>query len=342
MSSYCHAEVIEVLSVRPGLQKLRVQRSDGGPGDAAMLYTDLLGSANVGDTVVLNTTAVDAGLGTGGWHIVHWNLAHTVLHVPPKGNVMKLRYTSLQVDCGAAEETMPSDTPLTDIPVIACMLLSQAAIAIAAYKVMRPDDTVALLITDQAALPLAMSDVIADLVETKRVAFTISCGQAFGGTYEAVNVRSGLGIAKHCDADAVFVSEAPGVVGTASEHGFSPFEMANVLDIALRGGAMPVLAVRYSEADKRQRHRGVSHHTETVLQHCMRAIVPVPLDSPPANWGDHAPMAVAVRDLTNVINASDLDITTMGRGYNEDPAFFHYSVAAGVAAAGLRASAVGV
>jgi len=23
----------------------------------------------------VNTTAVDLGLGTGGWHIVHWNLA---------------------------------------------------------------------------------------------------------------------------------------------------------------------------------------------------------------------------------------------------------------------------
>ena len=28
-----------------------------------------------GDRVVVNTTAVDLGLGTGGWHVVHWNLA---------------------------------------------------------------------------------------------------------------------------------------------------------------------------------------------------------------------------------------------------------------------------
>ena len=58
----------------------------------------------VGDRVVVNTTAVDLGLGTGGWHVVHWNLERDGWDGPGGGHIMKLRYTSLQIDTGAAEE----------------------------------------------------------------------------------------------------------------------------------------------------------------------------------------------------------------------------------------------
>ena len=58
----------------------------------------------MGDRVVLNTTAVDLGLGTGGWHVVHWNTAREVFEDPGPGHIMKLRYTSLQVDAGSTEE----------------------------------------------------------------------------------------------------------------------------------------------------------------------------------------------------------------------------------------------
>ena len=39
------------------------------------MLTQLTGRVDVGDAVVVNTTAVELGLGTGGWHVVHWNLA---------------------------------------------------------------------------------------------------------------------------------------------------------------------------------------------------------------------------------------------------------------------------
>ena len=41
---------------------------------AAYVLTQLTGAVAVGDRVVVNTTAVELGLGTGGWHVVHWNL----------------------------------------------------------------------------------------------------------------------------------------------------------------------------------------------------------------------------------------------------------------------------
>ena len=81
-----------------------------------------------GDEVVVNTTAVELGLGTGGWHVVHWNLAGDEWHEPGPGHIMKLRYTSLQADTGAAEEHGDRRWPWPDLdglPVVACGLHSQ-------------------------------------------------------------------------------------------------------------------------------------------------------------------------------------------------------------------------
>ena len=81
-------------------------------GSARLRPDRLVGPVEVGDEVVLNTTAVDLGLGTGGWHVVHWNLGRDAWSDPGPGHIMKLRYTSLQADTGAAEEHHP-DLPAT-------------------------------------------------------------------------------------------------------------------------------------------------------------------------------------------------------------------------------------
>ena len=92
------ATVTAITAERAGLQKVEVD------GEPAYVLTQLIGPVAVGDRVVVNTTAVDLGLGTGGWHFVHWNLSREAWSEPGPGHVMKLRYTSLQVDTGAAEE----------------------------------------------------------------------------------------------------------------------------------------------------------------------------------------------------------------------------------------------
>jgi hypothetical protein len=53
---------------------------------------------------VVNTTAVELGLGTGGWHVVHWNLERDVWSERGPGHIIKSRYTSLQADTGSSEE----------------------------------------------------------------------------------------------------------------------------------------------------------------------------------------------------------------------------------------------
>src|SRR5262245_28552261 len=59
--------------------------------------TTLLGEVRVGDEVVVNVAALDLGLGSGGFDVVHVNLTRG-LDAGGEGDehVMKLNYTSLQ------------------------------------------------------------------------------------------------------------------------------------------------------------------------------------------------------------------------------------------------------
>src|SRR5688500_5919253 len=134
MPGFVTATVVEILAERRGLQRVT---TDAG---RAYVLTDLVGPVAAGDRVVLNTTAVDLGLGTGGWHVVHWNLARESWSQPGPGHIMKVRYTSLQTDTGAAEEAHP-DLPATvpGLPVVACSLHSQVAVVAAVARHLAAD-----------------------------------------------------------------------------------------------------------------------------------------------------------------------------------------------------------
>src|SRR5438874_5866686 len=123
MPSFRSGKVTTLLMERQGLQRVEVDLGDGN--ERAYVLTQLTGNVAVGDRVVVNTTAVDLGLGTGGWHVVHWNLERDEWAAPGGGHVMKLRYTSLQSDTGAAEEHGAVPADLAGMPVVACSLHSQ-------------------------------------------------------------------------------------------------------------------------------------------------------------------------------------------------------------------------
>ena len=305
MPSYTTCVVERVVSERPGLQRVELDN-----GRRAYVLTQLVGPVAVGDWVVVNTTAVDLGLGSGGWDVVHWNLARESWSEPGGGHVMKLRYTSLQVDTGVSVEERDD---LGGRPVVACDLHSQLAPVAAAFAEAAPGRRLSYVMTDSAALPLALSDLVARLVDEGLVAETITCGQAFGGQREAVNLHSALALAT---GDAIVVAPGPGVVGTGSRLGFTGLEVAVVVDAAAKLGGRPVVAVRWSDADGRPRHRGQSHHTTTSLELASYpALAPVPADG----W-----------------EGPDVgDVTTMGHTQGEDPEFFRYAAAAGLAAAQL-------
>jgi len=302
------------------------------------VLTSLIGPVAVGDRVVVNTTAVDLELGSGGWDVVHWNLERADWSRPGPGHVMKLRYTSLQADTGAAEERsgFQDDGALDSMPVVACSLHSQVACVAAAFKHAAPDRRLAYVMTDGGSLPLALSDLVAGLVTAGLVDTTITAGQAFGGEYEAVNVLSALHVAKGVGADAVVVGTGPGVVGTRTKYGTSALEVAWVIDLAGRGGGRPVLALRYSEADRRTRHQGVSHHSLTALEQAHEvALVPIPRGLAHTAAAGHDVVEVDVPDVPALLEGHGLRVTSMGRGPSEDPLFYAYAGAAGVAAASV-------
>jgi hypothetical protein len=342
-------KVERVLEERTGLQRVEVDL-DGHP-ERAYVLTQLTGRVDAGDPVVVNTTAVDLGLGTGGWHVVHWNLARDAWSEPGPGHIMKARYTSLQTDTGSAEEHWAELADITSIdgmPVVAAALHSQVPAIAAAFKQCRPEARLAYVMTDGAALPLALSDLVAALRARSLLDATITCGHAFGGDHEAVSVYSALAVARHIvGADAAIVAMGPGIVGTASRLGFSGIEVGPALDAAVGLAGVPIACLRVSFADPRPRHYGLSHHSATALTIATRgrALIPVPCvggeeervlraDLATAGISDrHDLVDVQPIGILDLFARHDLSVVSMGRPAAEDPVLFEAAAAAGVVAA---------
>lgn len=334
MPSFRTGTVVGILAERAGLQRVSVDLGAGEP-ERAYVLTALTGDVAPGDRVVVNTTAVELGLGTGGWHVVHWNLARDELRAPGPGHIVKLRYTSLQSDVGAAEELHPEvPTDLGGRPVVVCALHSQVGVVAAMVGHLRPGTRVAYVMTDGAALPLVLSDLVATLTERGLLHGTVTAGHAFGGGLEAVSVPSALALAvRVARADVVVVGMGPGVVGTGTELGTTAVEVAPILDAVVALGGRPVVCPRASDGDGRARHRGLSHHTATALRLVRSTLeVPVPRGSGLSVPTPHRAVEVDVPDVGAVLRDLDVVVTTMGRGPEADGLFFAAAGAAAVAA----------
>jgi Protein of unknown function (DUF3866) len=356
MPSFRTGTVVCLLEERRGLQRVEVDLGDGP--ERAYVLPQLTGPVAVGDRVVVNTTAVELGLGTGGWHVVHWNLARPEWREPGPGHVLKARYTSLQADVGSTEERDPGLADIADIggmPVVAAGLHSQVPAVAAAFRAVSsdlgaPSARLVYVMTDGAGLPLALSDLVAALTGRGLIDATVTCGQAFGGDFEAVSVFSALAVARHAaGADAAVVAMGPGVAGTGTRLGFSAIEVGPVLDAAAALGGRPVACLRASFADPRPRHRGLSHHSATALGLACRSRVTVPLplvggpeeetlraDVAAAGLGArHDIVAVKPPDILGLFERHGLTVTSMGRPAAADPVLFACAAAAGTLAAEL-------
>ncbi|MBE0467069.1 MAG: DUF3866 family protein [Candidatus Desulforudis sp.] len=334
--------VVEIHERRPGISELLVEVD--GRMEKAVSYDDLTGEPTVGDRVVLNTSAVKLGLGTGGVHFVMLNLEQTFMEVPSAGHIMKMRYTPFQVQVLAVdEEEGPGYELLRDCetldgtPVVVGTLHSMVGPFAAAVKLLAPDLRVVYLMTDGGALPLPFSRLVHQLRHRGLLHATVTCGHAFGGDYEAVNVYSGLLAARAvAGADVVIAAMGPGIVGTGQTFGFSGIEQGEIINAAGVLGGLPIAIPRLSFADARERHQGVSHHTLTALGRValVRAVVSVPRLEGEAQRrvegqldaaGISARHEVVVADGAPALEALaryDLEVTTMGRGPRETPEFF--------------------
>lgn len=352
MPSFRTGTVTEIISERAGLQRARVHLEGDAAASRAVNYRELIGDVGVGDEVVCNTTAIELGLGTGGWHVVHWNLSKRGFSNASGGHIMKVRYTSLQTDVMSAEEQdSPHHDALRDVrslegmPVMLAGLHSLLAACAAGFRTRVPDAHLGYVMTDGAALPMALSDLVVELREAGFVDSTATTGQAFGGEYECVNAATALLALRHvAGADAAVCAMGPGVVGTGTRYGFSAIEVAHLCAIVSELGGHPVVVVRASGADSRDRHRGVSHHTLRTLELVAPGTDVVIAGGTESDRlrADLSHLDINVRCVDadralDILGEHGLAPTSMGRGIEDDPVFWQCGAAAGVYAASLLA-----
>jgi len=303
-----------------GLVRLEV---DGRP---CVAYPRLTGPVALGDDVLVNVQAVELGLGSGGFDVLHANLTRG-LGLPPEpgAHVMKLPYTPLQHAVRHAEEGA-EEWPgrLEGTAVVCCSLHSQVAPVFAGLG---RESVVAYVQLGGGALPLSLSDTIRALRAEGFLRAAVAAGPSLDGDVACVSAASALLWCARAEVDAVVCSVGPGVVGTGTRYGHGGVAAAEAANAASALGGAPILAPRTSGADPRERHRGISHHTLAAIELCLG---PVTVAWPE---GLSVPLTVDAVEQVDVSgweeSCAGLPLSHMGRGPVEDPDFFAAAFAAG-------------
>jgi hypothetical protein len=343
----------------------------GEPGTrAAVGDVALVGRAKVGDELIVNAQALDLGLGSGGFDIVHVNLTRGLQGGGGAGaNVMKLNYTSLQHTVEPVEDERLI-VPL-ERPVAVLALHGQLAAVAWAFAQASAGARLGYVQTEGGALPGGHSRTVRELRERGLLAGHLTAGQAFGGEGEAITTAGALhhGL-RALGWDAAVCGPGPGIVGSSSVLGHGGMSALDSAHAALALGSPTLLVARMSSSDGRERHRGISHHTLTVLDLLLEPVtVALPAgmrspvgaelraglgavfggsvadratDSRPALTLDvERPVRITRHDWRRAIvdlpayAACGLPSETMGRDLTDDPLFFGAALAGGTALAEL-------
>lgn len=315
-----------------------------GERRAAWADEALLGEMRVGDEVVVNVAALDLGLGSGGFDVVHVNLTRGLdASGGGREHVIKLNYTSLQHPVDPVE--LPREVGGRPISVLVLPLHGHLAPAAWAAAQVLPGLKVGYVQTGGGALPGSLSRDVVQLRERDLLCGHITAAPAYGGEHEALSVAGALDAAANgLDWDAAIVGPGPGIIGSETRLGHGGMAALDSAHAALALGLPTLLSPRLSEADPRERHQGVSHHTLTALELLLGGVgIPVPADNPGvaaqlagAAGGRHH-LHEAPPDLAGY-TATGLPSRVMGRGIEEDKLFFTAALAAGQV---LGASAMG-
>jgi hypothetical protein len=324
--------------------------------------TVLLGEMREGDEVVVNVAALDLGLGSGGFDVVHVNLTRGL---EGRGgaageHVMKLNYSSLQHpvepvergwdDRGERPPTGEHDSGWhrPGVPVLVLPLHGHLAPAAWAAAEARPGLKAGFVQTDGGALPGSLSRDVAELRERGLLCGHITAGPAYGGEHEALSTVGALdAAANRLGWDAILVGPGPGIIGSETNLGHGGMAALDSAHAALSLRLPTLISPRLSSSDPRERHRGLSHHTQTVLDLLLAPVdIAVPEDRPEAiaalksAGGDRHRLRPAPANLAPYA-ASGLPTTTMGRSHVDDPLFFAAALAAGNLLGGSSADDVG-
>jgi hypothetical protein len=338
---------------RAGATELVVATAEGEL--KALAYPELVGDPEIGDRVLLNTTAIALGLGTGGYALVVAMPDRLPADRDEPGHVVKARYTPLQATVLAVDEQdSPDHATLRDadlidgMPVVVADLHSALVPVLAGLREAGRTPRVVYVMTDGGALPLAFSRSVGALCAAGWIASTVTVGQAFGGDVEAVTLHSGLLAARHVlGADLAIVTQGPGNLGTGTRWGFSGVASGEAVNATATLGGRAIAALRISAADPRERHRGVSHHSLTALGRVALAPADVAVPQLDGAFGEsiaasvaplsppHHLIAVDIDGLREAIAAAPVKASSMGRGLDDDLAYFLSCAAAGRHAATL-------
>lgn len=329
--------------------------------------TALVGPVEAGDEVIVNTEALDLGLGSGGFDVVHANLTRGLKGGGADGShVMKLNYTSLQhpvepVEPRVADEDAGEaaiEQPERRIPVLVLPLHGHLAPAAWAASQAVGALTVGYVQTAGGALPGARSRDVAELRERGLLAGHVTAAPCYGGEHEALSAAGAFhAAAERLGWDAVIAGPGPGILGSATRYGHGGMAALDTAHAALALGLPALLSPRLSASDPRPRHRGLSHHSATVLGLLLAAVRVAAPEVEAERWADSA--ATAREDALDAlielcrgrhdieVQAADLDgyaagglpATTMGRSLADDELFFAAPLAAGAALAGAVARA---
>ncbi len=308
----------------------------------------LLGEMQEGDEVVVNVEALDLGLGSGGFDIVHVNLSRGLKGggAPADEHVVKLNYSSIQHPVDPVELPVrlmnaegargAPERGESSMPVLVLPLHGHLAPAAWAAAQAWPDAKVGYVQTGGGALPGSLSRDVAGLRERGLLCGHITAAPAYGGEHEAISVAGGLdAAARKLGWDAVIAGPGPGIIGSDTRLGHGGIAALDTAHASLALGLPTLISPRLSSADPRERHRPVSHHTLTVLELLLGAVeIPVPTNEPvpiavlatAAGWRHR--LREAPVDLAGYA-ASGLPAKSMGRSLEQDPLFFAAALAAG-------------
>lgn len=304
-----------------GLARIEV---DGRP---CIAYPRLTGPVALGDDVLVNTQALDLGLGSGGFDVLHANLTRGLdLPATPGAHLMKLPYTSLQHATAHGEEEGDFEprSSLQGTPVVCCTLHSQLAPVCAGLG---RGIRVAYVQIAGGALPVSLSDTVRTLKASGLLEVAIAAGPCLDGDVACVNVASALDWCARHSFDGVVCSVGPGIVGTGTPLGHGALSAAEAANAAIALGGRAILAPRVSTVDARRRHHGVSHHVHSVLE---LALGPVAVALPEGLDLAEEITGSRIVDVTGWEEAcAGLPLSTMGRGPGDDPWFFAAAFGAG-------------
>lgn len=303
----------------------------------------LVGEVREGDEVVVNTEARDLGLGSGGFDLVHVNLTRGLQGPGAEGeHVMKLNYTSLQHPVEPVEGGEKLETSETsEMPVLVIPVHGHLAPAAWAAAQLAPDLRVGYVQTAGGALPGSLSEDVKTLRERGLIQAHITAAPTYGGDHEAISVAGALDAAARLGWDAAIAGPGPGIIGSDTRLGHGGLAALDTTHAALALGLPTLISPRLSSADERPRHRGLSHHTQTLLELLLVGVeVPVPVpESGAETMAALKPLLGGLHESSeqhvdlDAYAASGLPARVMGRAPSDDPSFFAAPLAAGRALA---------